>query len=93
VLKTIRDPELAPPHPGEILREDMLPRLRLGPVSLARKLGLPINAVKELLAERCPVTAEIAANLARVFGHPIRFWLGLQAQHDLWFGGSAPQSV
>jgi antitoxin HigA-1 len=84
VLKNIRDLDLAPPHPGEILRLDVLPRLRLAPASLARRLGLSKSAIADLLAERCPVTLDIATRFARVFGHSIRFWLGLQMQYDRW---------
>lgn len=89
MLKNLRDLDLGPPHPGELLREDMLPRLRLAPAGLARKLGLPRHAVAELLAEQRPVTAEIAKRLARVFGHSVRFWLGLQAQYDRWLSRGA----
>ena len=84
VLKHIKDLDLAPPHPGEILREDMLPRLDLAPDGLAGRLDLPTDAIAELLAERRPVTAEIAAKLAATFGHSSRFWLGLQMQYDRW---------
>ncbi len=93
VLKNIKDLECPPPHPGEILRDDMLPRLHLAPAGLAGKLGLPAEAVAELLAERRPVTSEIAARLAATFGHSARFWLGLQTQHDRWlaFGAVATQ--
>jgi len=89
VLKQIKDLDLAPPHPGEILREDMLPRLHLAADGLARRLELPTDAIAELLAERRPVTVEIAAKLAATFGHSSRFWLGLQAQYDRWLAAGA----
>jgi antitoxin HigA-1 len=84
VLKPITNLDLTPPHPGEILREDMLPRLQLAPSGLARELGLPLDAVADLLAERRPLTGEIAAKLAAKFGHSVRFWLGLQTQYERW---------
>lgn len=84
MLKNIKDLEMAPPHPGEILREDMLPRLNLAPDALAGRLGLSTDAVADVLAERRPITSEIAARLAATFGHSVRFWLGLQAQYDRW---------
>ena len=91
VLKNLRDLDLGPPHPGEILREDLLPRLELATSSLAGKLDLPPDAIAELLSERRPVTAEIAGRLAAAFGHPARFWLGLQMQHDRWGARTASQ--
>jgi antitoxin HigA-1 len=93
VLKNIRDLDLAPPHPGEIMREDMLPRLHLAPAGLAGMLGLPGSAITDLLAERQPVTVEIAKKLAEVFGHSIRFWLGLQAQYDRWLSRGLAQTA
>jgi addiction module HigA family antidote len=89
VLKTIKDLDATPPHPGEILREDVLPRLHLSPAGLAARLGLPPETVIELLAERRPLTSDIAALLAATFGHSLRFWLGLQAQYDRWQLGTA----
>jgi antitoxin HigA-1 len=93
VLKNIFDLDLVPPHPGEILREDMLPRLQLAPEGLAGKLGLTHLAIAELLSERRPVTAEIAEQLATVFGHSVRFWLGLQMQHDRWHARGGTQAA
>ena len=84
MLKQINDPDYSPPHPGEILREDMLPRLRLGAASLAGRLHLPETEIAAGLAERSPLTGALALRLAVVFGHPVRFWLGLQTQFDRW---------
>jgi antitoxin HigA-1 len=93
VLKNLSDFDLGPPHPGEILRDDLLPRLRMASVDLALKLNLPIETVGELLAERMPITAEIATRLATVFGHSIRFWLGLQLQYDQWSARGVPRPI
>lgn len=93
MLKNIRELDLGPPHPGEILREDMMPRLHLATTGLADKLHLSCEAVDDLLAERSAVTAEIATRLAANFGHSVRFWLGLQMQYDRWTARSASQPV
>ena len=93
MLKNICELEFGPPHPGEILREDMMPRLHLATTGLADKLHLSSEAVDDLLAERSAVTAEIATRLAANFGHSVRFWLGLQTQHDRWTARSASQPV
>ena len=93
VLNNIRDFELAPPHPGELLREDVLPRLHLAPSGLAGKLGISIELLSDVLAERLPMTTEIAARLAATFGHSARFWTGLQMQYDRWYGGPGRTAV
>ena len=93
MLKNIRDLDLGPPHPGEILREDMLPRLELAPGAFAGKLNMSVEIISDLLDERLPITREIAARLAAVFGHPVQFWLGLQLQYDRWIARGIPQAI
>jgi addiction module HigA family antidote len=50
----------APVHPGEILREDVLPALRLSVTDAARQLGIARQTLHRLLAERAAVTPEMA---------------------------------
>jgi antitoxin HigA-1 len=78
------DPDCAPSHPGEILREDILPRLAVSRTALARHLDISRRALTEILAERRPVTFEIAQRLGAALGTGTRFWLSLQAQYDFW---------
>lgn len=73
-----------PPHPGEILREDILPCLQMSRVELARHLGVSPRLLADLLAERRSVDRAMAQRLGQAFGHGARYWLGLQVQHDLW---------
>lgn len=73
-----------PPHPGEILREDILPCLKLSRTALARHLGISARRLSDVLAERRPVDRSLAQRLGLAFGHGTRYWLGLQIQYDLW---------
>ncbi len=57
-----------PTHPGEILREDVLPAAGLTQDKLARLLGVSRRTVSEILHERQPVTTDMAHRLARAFG-------------------------
>jgi addiction module HigA family antidote len=84
VLKTRLDPDCAPSHPGEILREDILPRLAVSRAELARHLEMSDRGLAEILAERGPVTFDIAQRLGAALGTGTRYWLALQAQYDLW---------
>ena len=70
-------------HPGEALREDYLPDLGWTPEELARRLRVPVETVLEVLAERRPVTPELAMRLARLFNQSASFWLKIQISHDL----------
>ena len=73
-----------PTHPGEILREDVLPAARLTQDKLASLLGVSRRTVSEILHERRPVTTDMAHRLARAFGTSPEMWLGLQQDVDLW---------
>jgi addiction module HigA family antidote len=73
-----------PTHPGEILREDVLPSAGLTQAELARVLGVSRRSVSEILHERRPVSTDMAHRLARAFGTSPEMWLGLQQDVDLW---------
>ena len=74
---------LAPTHPGEILREDILPATGLFKAEIARRLGVSRQTLYDLIAERQPVTPAMALRLAKLFGNAPEFWLNLQRDHDL----------
>ncbi len=57
-----------PTHPGEILREDILPAAGLTQGKLARLLAVSRRTISEILRERRPVTTDMAHRLARAFG-------------------------
>ena len=84
VYKDTYDGDLHPPHPGEILREDILPLLSLTRRQFARHLGVSVRVLSELLSERRSVTLDIAQRLGAALGQGARYWLGLQMQHDVW---------
>ena len=73
-----------PTHPGEILREDVLPAAGRTQDKLARLFGVSRRTISEILNERRPVTTDMAHRLARAFGTSPEMWLGLQQDVDLW---------
>jgi addiction module HigA family antidote len=87
--KDLYDRDLPPPHPGEILREDILPRIGLTLGELAGHLGVSAALLADFLAERASVTADLAMRLGAALGHGARYWLGLQMQHDLWIAATS----
>ena len=70
-------------HPGEMLNEEFMVPLGLSARELGRALGVPHNRISELVAGRRSMTADTALRLERYFGMEARFWLNLQAAHDL----------
>ncbi len=84
-------PAFAPSHPGEILREDILPALGLAKTRLADHLGVSRQTLYAILNEERAVTADVAARLSRAFGNSAVFWLNLQSQHDAWHAARKPE--
>lgn len=74
----------APAHPGAILREDVLPSLKVSKVAFARALGISRQTLYDVLDEKLAVTPAMAVRLGKVCGNGAEFWARLQLQHDLW---------
>ncbi len=70
-------------HPGDILAHEYLEPLGMSARALAVELGVPPNRLTEIIAGRRAVSADTAIRLGRYFGTDPRFWLNLQAAHDL----------
>jgi antitoxin HigA-1 len=70
-------------HPGEVLREEYLVPLALSARALAKLLDVPANRLTEIMRGTRDVSADTAIRLGRYFGSDPRFWLNLQAAHDL----------
>ncbi len=83
-IKNIKPREIAPTHPGEMLREDFMPDYNLKTAGLAEKLGVSRQTVNELLLGRRAVTPAMALRLSRLFGNTPEFWLNAQRALDLW---------
>ena len=47
---------LRPMHPGEMLREDLLPALGKSKAEIARLLGISRQSLYDIIAEKQPVT-------------------------------------
>jgi addiction module HigA family antidote len=76
--------EIAPTHPGEMLRDDFMPDYNLTTTGLAEKLGVSRQTVNELLLERRAVSPAMALRLSKLFGNTPEFWLNAQRAVDLW---------
>ena len=70
-------------HPGEILREDILPELNLTVTQTAKSLGIPRQMLHDILAERKPLSAAMCLRMAKLFGSSPEMWMRLQSTHDL----------
>ncbi len=86
-----------PPHPGETLREDMLPALGLSVTNAARELGVTRAALSRVLNGRAGISPEMALRLERWLGadHGGRadVWLRMQSNYDLWAAERSAKAV
>ena len=80
----VKRPLQRPPiHPGEILREDVLPALGLSVSETAKRLGVSRQQLHRILACTHPVTVEMALRLGRLIGNGPGLWLRMQQHYDL----------
>ena len=74
---------LPPVHPGEIIKEDILPSVGLSVTAAAKALGVSRQTLHDILAERKPLSAGMCLRVSRLFGSSPEMWMRLQAAHDL----------
>lgn len=80
-----------PPHPGEILKEDVLPELGLTVGQFAAHLGISRPHLSKVLNGRAGITAEMDLKLSEALGQPPGLWLRMQATYDLWQAEQQPR--
>lgn len=74
----------APTHPGDILREDVLPELELSVSEAARRLGVSRQQLHRILGCSHPITVEMALRIGKLAGNGPGMWLRMQQNYDLW---------
>lgn len=81
---TLRHPEIAPSHPGELLAEIVIPATGKSKAEIARLLGVSRQSLYDILRGKQGVTPGIAIRLGKLFGNGPVLWLNMQQAHDLW---------
>ena len=81
----IREPNWLGPMipPGEILLEEFLKPMGVSQLIAARKLGVSLNRLNEIVLGKRAITADTALRLARLLKTSPQFWVRLQADWDL----------
>ena len=74
---------LPPVHPGEIIKEDILPSVGLSVTAAAKALGVSRQMLHGILAGRKPLSAVMCLKVARLFGGSPDVWMRLRATYDL----------
>src|SRR5947209_5127605 len=81
---SLRNPDRAPSHPGELLREVILPAIGKPKSEIARLLGISRQALYDILNEKAPISAEMAVKVGKLCGNGPNLWINLQRTYDLW---------
>ncbi len=92
-MKSLRNPNRRPTHPGAILREDVLPALEMTQTELAQRLGVSRLSVSELLHEKRSMTPEMAARVGKLLNTSPESWLRMQESVDLWEVQQTPEKL
>ena len=83
-----------PPHPGESLKEDVLPALGLTVTEAARQLGVTRTALSRVLNGRAGISPDMARRIEAWLGNDrggrADLWLGMQLDYDLWQAEQKP---
>ena len=80
-----RDPNWLGPAiaPGEILLAEFLEPLGIGQADAARRLGISLNRLNEIVLGKRSISADTALRLARLLKTSPQLWMRLQADWDL----------
>ena len=82
-------PQREPVHPGQILKQDVLPALQLSVSEAARQLRVARQTLHRILAGQVAVTPEMALRLGKFCGNGPGLWLRMQQNYDLWHAQQA----
>lgn len=81
-----------PPHPGEIIKEDILPALGLTVTEAAQQLGITRVALSRVINGKSAISTDLALRLEDwVEGPTADVWLGMQTDYELWRARQAPR--
>lgn len=74
-----------PPHPGEIIKEDILPELHLSVTEAAMQLGITRVALSRVINGNAAISIDLALKLEKWLDGPsAEVCLGMQMDYDLW---------
>ena len=77
-------PKMRPPHPGTILKLDVLPALNVTVTQAARELVVSRQLLHGILSGKLPISAEMAVRLGKWCGNGPQIWIAMQRDYDLW---------
>ena len=76
--------ERRPTHPGELLREEILPAVEMSQERLAERLNVSRQTINELVNEKRGISIDMAYRLGRLFNMDPATWIRMQEAVDVW---------
>lgn len=73
-----------PTHPGEILKEDIFPALKLNASHAAQMLGISRQYMGDILNGKKPMTPLMCLKIGKLVGNEPQMWMNMQAKYNLW---------
>lgn len=73
-----------PPHPGELLREEVLEPLELEVSEAARRLCIARTTLSRVINGHAGISPDMAVRLEMAGVSTARFWLNLQTAYEHW---------
>lgn len=74
---------LAPSHPGEILKLDVIDELNITVTQAADRLGISRVALSRILNKKAGISTDLALRLEKAGISTADMWLNLQMNYDL----------
>ena len=74
----------SPPHPGEILRVEVIDPLGMSVTEAADRLAMSRVALSRVLNGRAGISPDLAVRLEQAGVSTALAWITMQANHDLW---------
>ena len=90
-MKSLRNPNRRPTHPGAILREDVLPGLDITQGKLAELMDVSRFTISQIFNEHRALTPDMAMRLEKLLGSAAESWLRMQEAVDLWDARQQPE--
>jgi addiction module HigA family antidote len=82
-----------PPHPGSILKHDILPARNLSVTEAAIQLSISRVSLSRILNGHSGITPDMAIRLEQWAEPTAESWLAMQTAHDLWQARQAMDGI
>lgn len=73
-----------PPHPGEVIRTEIIEAHNLSVTAAAKVLGVSRQALSSLLNGQADLSGDMALRIEKAFGPKIETLLGMQSAYDIF---------